>query len=274
MTYDEIKKLLFKAGIEDSGYEAALLVEKFCGIRQSDIPLLRGRSFSNPGLEAAVKRRTERCPLQYILGEWGFCGETYEVSPACLIPRPDTELLVETAAELIPANGNFIDAGTGSGCVSISLLALRPDLTGTAFDISPEALAIAGRNSARNKTADRLTLKNGDMLDQNFWNTAGKFDAVVSNPPYIPGDEIAGLEPELCHEPLLALFGGPDGLDFYRSIIKYAGAALKDGGIMLLEVGFGEADGVSAIAKAGGYCAETLNDIEGRGRVVVLRKNR
>jgi release factor glutamine methyltransferase len=272
MRYKEIREILASAGTVDPVGEAALLICRFCGVSPSEIPLIRERDFDCPELTEALKRRGERYPLQYILGEWGFCSESYEVSPGCLIPRPDTELLVETAAELIKAGGRFIEAGVGSGCVSVSLLAARRDVTGTAFDISEDVLEIAGRNAKKNDVESRLKLMPGDMLDGKFWSNTGKFDAVISNPPYIPTGEIAGLEPELSYEPRQALDGGADGLDFYRSIIKNAASVLCEGGIVLLEVGYGEDVPVAAIAGGYGYITEVRRDIEGRGRVLVLRR--
>ena len=272
MRYKEIREILTSAGTVDPAGEAALLICRFCGITPADIPLVRERDFDCPGLTEAVRRRGQRYPLQYILGEWGFCSESYEVSPGCLIPRSDTELLVEAAAELIKTGGKFIEAGVGSGCVSVSLLAVRRDVTGTAFDISKDALEIAGRNAKKNGVEGRLTLIPGDMLDGDFWGNAGKFDAVISNPPYIPSGEIAGLEPELSFEPRQALDGGADGLDFYRSIIKNAASVLCEGGIVLLEVGYGEDVSVAAIAGGYGYITEVRRDIEGRGRVLILSR--
>lgn len=273
MTYDGIKKILSAAGIGDASFEAALLLRKFCGVNPAQLPLLKSFEYDCLELTAAVEKRAERYPLQYIIGEWGFCGESYEVSPGCLIPRADTELLVLTAAALIPYGGRFIDAGTGSGCISVSLLVSRADLSGVSFDISNDALEIAGGNAEHAGVLGRLSLKHGNMLDESFWRGAGVFDAVISNPPYIPSGEIKSLEPELGFEPVGALDGGVDGLDFYRGIIKNAGCALSECGVILLEVGYGEAGDVSSIARENGYMAETINDIEGRGRVVVLRKN-
>lgn len=272
MRYKEIRDILAASGVDDPAGEAALLLRHFCGLTPAEIPLVRDRDFTCPELIEAIKRREERYPLQYILGEWGFCSESYEVSPECLIPRSDTELLVMAAAEMIKTGGHFIEAGAGSGCVSVSLLAARPDITGAAFDISPDALDIAGRNAKKNGVESRLTLMRGDMLDENFWRNAGRFDAVISNPPYIPSGEISGLEPELGFEPRQALDGGADGLDFYRAIIKNAGSALTEGGIIFLEVGYGEDISVSKIAGAYGYMAVTRKDIEGRGRVLVLKR--
>lgn len=272
MTYSELCAALSEGGIHDAPREAALLLECFCGLAPEKLPLSRGVDFDTAALRGALRKRLERYPLQYIIGEWGFCGERYILNSDCLIPRPDTELLVESAARLMPPGGSFLDAGCGSGCISVSLIAARPDARGTAFDISAGALEAAARNAAANRVEGRLKLTPGDMLKPDLWRSIGSFDAIISNPPYIPAGEIPLLEPELRHEPLRALDGGADGLDFYRAIIKYAGAALGEGGFILLEVGCGQSGDVASLAGAGGYSAEPLCDIEGRERALVLRR--
>ncbi|MGI6167062.1 MAG: peptide chain release factor N(5)-glutamine methyltransferase [Eubacteriales bacterium] len=271
MTYRKICGILAEAGIAGAEYEAALLIEHFCDITPATLPLLKDKEFSCPELDAAVMLRAERYPLQYILGEWGFCREKYQLTPDCLIPRADTELLVETAARLIPQGGRFIDAGTGCGCIAISLLAARPDITGCAFDISAGVLETARSNAEVNRVSGRLELFQGDMLDAGFFERVGVFDAVISNPPYIPSGEIPGLEPELSFEPRTALDGGADGLTFYRGLISNTGAALREDGVIILEVGSSQAAQVIEIAGSAGYhCIKILKDIEGRDRVLVL----
>ena len=275
MTYQKICDILSEAGIAGAGFEVAFLLEHFCGVSPALLPLAKDREFDSPQLEAAVCRRATRYPLQYILGEWGFCREKYELTPDCLIPRADTELLVETAARMIPQGGSFIDAGTGCGSIAISLLAARPDVSGCAFDISPGALECARRNAEKNRVAERLRLLCGDMLDRRFFECVGVYDAVISNPPYIPSRELSGLEPELSYEPRSALDGGDDGLVFYRGLISNAGPALQDDGVIIFEVGLNQAAQVGKIAGAAGYqCIKIQKDIEDRDRVLVLSKVR
>lgn len=274
MTYRDILRILGAAGICDAAYEASLLLSRFCGIEPSRIPLVRDEVFSSEELRRAVMRRAGRYPLQYILGEWRFCRENYILNEDCLIPRSDTELLVETAAACLPRGGRFIDAGAGSGCVSVSLLAAREDAAGTAFDISEGALAAVRANAETAGVAERLRIFRGDMTDAALWAEAGDFDAVISNPPYIPSAEIDILEPELRYEPRRALDGGEDGLDFYRAILTYAPAALGRGGAILLELGAGQAADVSAIAATKGFYSRVVRDMEGRGRVLVLRRDK
>jgi len=272
MTYSEICDALRAAGIDDAAYEAAILIEKFCGIGRSALLLDRDRDFNSKALARAVDKRCQRYPLQYIVGEWSFCNEVYDLSPECLIPRPDTELLVEQAASVIPQNGSFIDLGTGSGCISISLLAMRPDLVGTAGDISMGALAVAQRNAIRNGVADRIEFIGLDMLSDTLWESGVSFDAIISNPPYIPTSQLGGLDPELAHEPTRALDGGEDGLVFYRKIIENADKILSPDGMILFEFALDQSDDIEALATAQGYSYTLFRDIENRPRACLLTR--
>lgn len=272
MTYSEICGALADAGIEDAAYEAALLIEKFCGVGRTALLLDRGRDFSSDDLSSAVDKRCQRYPLQYIIGEWSFCNEVYELSPDCLIPRPDTELLVERAAAAIKPRGCFIDLGTGSGCISISLLAMRPDLRGVAADISAGAIEVAQRNAIRNGVSDRLECMRLDMLSDELWESGRKFDVILSNPPYIPSSQLAGLDPELAYEPSRALDGGGDGLVFYRKIIENADKILAPDGMILFEFALDQSDDIEAIATDHGYSYTLYRDIENRPRACLLTR--
>lgn len=280
MTYRDICRRLAGAGIDPAAYEAGLLLERFCGVGAAQLPLCRDRDFDSPELDSAVTRRVNHYPLQYILGEWGFCGETYEVTPDCLIPRADTELLVETAAALLPQGAGFADLGCGSGCIAVSLLAARADLVCVAVDISAGALALTERNARRNGVSGRLRTLRGDILTgeildgdtrgAGLWARLGSVNMIISNPPYIPSLEINSLSPELAFEPVSALDGGRDGLDFYRSIIACGKAALTPDGVMLFETAAGQTQDVSALAVGAGLRAEVLYDIEKRDRAVLI----
>lgn len=221
----------------------------------------------------AVKKRAQRQPVAYITGTKEFMGLAFAVTPAVLIPRPDTEILVECA--LARLNGRdeplVADIGTGSGAIIVSLLAKLPAARGVGVDCSAEALAIAKANAARLGVGERLELKRGDL----FAPVAGKvFDAIVSNPPYIADAELSGLEAELRYEPRAALAGGSDGLNFYRRLVAGGAALLKAGGFMALEVGAGQAPAVAAMATAasGLAVAEIAKDYAGIERVVVLER--
>ena len=218
-----------------------------------------------------VKKRAARVPIAYIIGQKEFMGLDFIVTPDTLIPRPDTEILVEAALNrLQPVDKpSILDLGTGSGAIIISLLHNLPEAAGTAVDISEGALSVTRQNAARHKAAERLTLLKGDLFEP----VTGVFDAILSNPPYIPDAEIAGLQPEVRREPVGALAGGKDGLDFYRRIVATASGYVKTGGFLALEVGIGQAQDVAALAHNTPFTVEEIiKDYGGVDRVVILQK--
>lgn len=220
---------------------------------------------------AAVKKRVARFPVAYILGTKEFMGLDFKVTPAVLIPRPDTEILVEAALKGLATveNPHILDLGTGSGAICISMLVKLPAAQGIAVDISPAALEVAKDNASSHQVTERLTFCLGDLfvpVQQQL------FDVILSNPPYIPEADIPGLTPEVRQEPNLALVGGKDGLDFYRRIINGAGSYLATGGFIALEVGIGQARLVGDLAVESGFfkVSEIIKDYGGIERVVVL----
>lgn len=271
MTYNEICNALAGAEIENNRGEASMLICRFCGINKADLLLRHDEDFSDPQLEAAVKKRCEHYPLQYILGYWDFCHETYRVNENTLIPRQDTEKLVELAIRYVPENARVIDLCTGSGCVAISTLAARRDCRAVAVDIFPETLDIARENAESNGVGDRMGFLQRDVLNPDFMEELGTFDCILSNPPYIETHQIPLLDEELSFEPEAALDGGDDGLDFYRVIIADYKRYLNDDGIMLLEIGCDQAKAVSAIAAAEGMRCEIFKDYGGNDRVAFLK---
>ncbi|HEX9005944.1 MAG TPA: peptide chain release factor N(5)-glutamine methyltransferase [Bacteroidota bacterium] len=196
-----------------------------------------------------VARRARREPLQYILGTQEFMGLEFEVAPGVLIPRHDTEVLVEEAVRRCGNARKVLDIGVGSGCIAVSLARLIPDAEIAGVEQSTEALAIARRNAERNGVA--VSLHEGSLFEP----FAGeRFDLIVSNPPYIPTGDLAGLQPEVREfEPRGALDGGPDGLDFYRLIVPAAPDYLNPGGWLLLEVGIGQAEEVVKLFDNAGF---------------------
>ena len=248
----EIRQRLALCGIENAEAEARMLCE----------------AFSGEALEKAVEKRCTHYPLQYILGVWGFWREEYEVSEHCLVPRPDTEHLVEKAVALLPGGARFLDLCTGSGCVAISTLASRKDTTAVAVDLFRPTLELAGRNAKRNGVSERLELVRGDVLAGPC--VCGPFDAILSNPPYIPDAIVPTLASEVRHEPAAALCGGADGLDFYRAILEGWSSLLAPGGFILFEIGYDQADALRALAKEHGRCTEVFRDFGGNDRVVLL----
>lgn len=272
MTLSGLTAKLQLAGIENASYEARLLAQHFCHISPHGNP---SAPLPDPdgALERAIVLRTQRYPLQYILGTWGFWRQEYEVSPDCLIPRPDTELLVDYAARHLPQGARFIDLCTGSGCIAISLLCERPDLCGVAVDLFENTLALAERNARRNGVGeDRLTFVRDDVLDGAFMKELGTFDAIISNPPYITPAVIDTLEKELTFEPRAALDGGEDGLVFYRRMITrpdYRGA-LTDGGCFIFEIGYDQGPSLRHLAQTMGDICDIHRDLGGQERMAVL----
>lgn len=271
MTYNEICSALAQAGIENNRGEASMLICRFCNINKADLLLRHDDDFDSPELKAAVAKRLEHYPLQYILGFWDFCHETYRVNENTLIPRQDTEKLVELAIRFIPENSRFIDLCTGSGCVAISTLAARPDCRAVAVDLFEQTLEVARENAELNDVGDRVGFLCNDVLSPSFMDELGKFNCIISNPPYIETHQIPLLDEELSFEPEAALDGGNDGLDFYRTIIGEYGKYLTEGGMMLLEIGCDQAKAVSAIANTSGMRCEIFKDYDGNDRVAYLK---
>lgn len=221
----------------------------------------------------AIKQRVQRVPVAYIIGEKEFMGLTFKVTADTLVPRPDTEILVQAAVERLRARGEtprFADIGTGSGAICLSILHFLPKAQADTVDISPAARAVAEENAAALEVADRITFHTGDLLAP----LAGQcYDAILSNPPYIPDGDIAALAPEVrLKEPRTALAGGKDGLDFYRRLTADAPAHLKDGGFLAVEVGIHQAAPVAALAVPAFSRTEILKDYAGIERVVIAWK--
>ena len=258
MVESQIKEKLLSAGVENARLEAELLC----------------RRFSDEGeLLCAAKRRCEGYPLQYLLGEWDFYRETYEVSEDCLIPRSDTEILVERAVAMLPPNATFLDLCTGSGCVAISTLCARSDTTAVAVDLFDKTLALAMRNGVKNGVSDRLQGVQADVLKAPPAALARmRFDAILSNPPYIRADVMPTLQREVRYEPKAALCGGTDGLDFYRAILQHWRSLLKPDGIFLLEIGYDQAQDLGVIGEKFGFSHTVWRDYGGNDRVVLLKK--
>lgn len=272
MTYREIRDQFHNAGIENADWDASLLIEHFCKVEMGRIPLFPDADYIDAALLEAVKKRTARYPLQYLIGEWQFWRQTYEVSPDCLIPRPDTEILVEEAIRRLPPDACFADLCTGSGCIAISVLAERPDTHAIALEKYAATLALAERNATRNGVRERFSPLLADVLDPNCLGDEARFDAVLSNPPYIPAEVLSTLAPEPLAEPRVALDGGADGLIFYRAILKQYARLLRPNGFMLLEIGFDQAEDVTKIAREAGFAdCRVLRDYGGNDRVLLCQ---
>lgn len=221
-------------------------------------------------LERLGERRLAGEPVSRIIGRREFWGLDFELSPATLDPRPETEMLVADIVAFGQSRTDlrFIDLGTGSGAIAVAVLAAVPDAQGVATDISPDALAMARQNAVSHEVADRLTLHQGS-----WWQAVpplDTFDVIVSNPPYIATARIAELSPEVrIFDPKPALDGGFDGLDAYRQICAQAARRLRPGGMFLLEIGATQAEIVTKIVTRGGFArAETIKDLAGLDRVI------
>jgi release factor glutamine methyltransferase len=270
-TYSTLTQALTEAGIDEPAYEASLLLERFAGVSYAALMTDRHRAFDLPMLESAVTRRLSREPLQYILGEWDFFGCVFTVSPHCLVPRPDTELLVETAIRVLPENARVVDLCTGSGCIAVATLVHRPDVTADALELYPETLKLARENADRNHVTSRFASIEADLLQDGVTRLSPRapYDAILSNPPYIPTADIESLSPEVKQEPFAALDGGTDGLTFYRAILRDYAPLVKPGGHILLEMAYDQAEKLKQLAAEYLPMAsvEILRDLGGNDRV-------
>ena len=263
--------LLERAGIPEADSDAwALMEAAFDTDRQAY--LMAGNEAADP--ERAVlysewiRKRAERVPVQYITGEAWFCGQRFLVTPDVLIPRLDTEVLIEEAGRRMQPGMRILDLCTGSGCILLTLLAAG-NITGCGADISEKALEVARENGRRmGREAEWIR---SDLFD----GIPGTFDMIVSNPPYIASDVVRTLDPEVRgHEPHLALDGGADGLDILRVIIREAPERLSRGGWLLLEIGYDQGEAVRSLLEAAGFTqTEIVPDLAGRDRVAAGRKS-
>jgi len=223
--------------------------------------------------QIAISRRLQLEPIQYITGEQEFYGLRLHVSPAVLIPRPETEHLVEAVLALLPAKQplKLADIGTGSGAIAIALAVHLPLAQITALDLSTEALAVATSNAREHNVANRIDFFESDLLAA-VDNRTETFDALVSNPPYIPESDRATLHPQVReHEPATALFAGETGLDIYRRLVPQAFSALKPNGLLALEIGHGQREHLTQLL-AGWNDVSFVNDLQQIPRVVLARK--
>ncbi len=272
MTYRQIAECLTDAGIEQAGTEAALLLAHFFGVSHAQLLAFPERDYQSDTFFEALDKRCEHYPLQYVLGEWDFFGETYYVDPSCLIPRSDTELLVEQAIASLSPRAHFVDLCTGSGCVAISTLAHRSDCTALAVDLFEDTLKTAKKNAVRNGVDTRLDFLKADVLCANAFDSDMQWDAILSNPPYIRSAVVDTLERELFSEPRAALDGGADGLCFYHAILAHHAKHLKKDGFILFEIGFDQREDIEALGEQYGYDCRIGFDLSGNPRTAKLKK--
>ena len=272
---DIIKKAqntLEAAGVADSQVDSWLLAEFVFGITR--VKYYANMQMTVDGRSAEkynelVNQRAGHIPLQHIIGTQEFMGLTFKVNENVLIPRQDTELLVENVVDFLGNDERTVlDMCTGSGCIAVSIDRLSKNSKVTAVDISEKALEVAQENNRLNNA--NVTFIQSDL----FTNVTGKYDIIVSNPPYIRTDEIPKLMEEVkSHEPVMALDGMEDGLYFYKKICNEASDYLNDNGKIFFEIGYDQGDDVSEILRQNRFCnIEVLKDLSGNDRVVIARK--
>ena len=269
MTLKEAIYLLKEAGVDSPEYDARELFAHFSGIGRTSVSLCS--ESDSPELISAIKRRASREPLQYIIGSVGFYREEYEVTPDCLIPRSDTEILVDYAVKHIPVGERFADLCSGSGCIGISTLANTSDTTCVCVDISAGALDVARRNARRNGVEYRIDLKQADLLGEDV-SLGESFYAILSNPPYIPEEVYRTLEAEIFHEPKIAFVGEEDGMEFYKILTPLALRHLKDGGFIAFEIGYDQAERINTVAADNACACGIIKDYSGNDRVAILKR--
>ena len=263
---------LHAGGVAEAAGDARFLLLGLLGLETRDLLIEGDRRVGAAGaaaLTAALTRRFAGEPVARILGAWEFWGLPFRLGPDTLVPRPDTEILVEVALAARPERAaplRCLDLGTGTGCILTALLSERPRATGVGLDRSEGALRVARDNAVLNAVDDRARFVAGDWCDA----LRGRFDLVVSNPPYIARAVIATLAREVRgHDPEAALDGGTDGLDAYRRILDGAGARLAPGGLLVLEIGYDQAAAVTELARDAGYRERGLTrDLAGHDRVL------
>ena len=262
------KDLLKNANIEEYETDAWLLLEGAAACTRTDL-ILRGTDSLTEEQEllyqSYLEKRGMRIPVQHILGVQCFCGLDFIVTSDVLCPRLDTEVLIEEALKRIKPESSILDMCTGSGCIILTLLHFTKNCTGTAADLSEKALAVARQNAE--KHGKECEFIHSDL----FENINGKYDVIISNPPYIATKEIEALEPEVrIHEPMMALDGKEDGLFFYREIVSASINYLNPEGWLMFEIGYDQGEQVSEMMKTVGYTeVKVIKDLAGLDRVVI-----
>lgn len=265
--YEYGQEQLKKAEIPEAALDAWYLLEHVTGVSRAEYFLNMSREVSPEqakAYDACLRQRASHIPLQHITGVQEFMGLTFGVNEHVLVPRQDTEVLVESVLEILKPEMHILDMCTGSGCILISLLKLGPEISGVGADISEEALKVAIKN------AETIGVEATFLQSDLFTEVQGQYDVIVSNPPYIRTEVIQELKEEVkCHDPLLALDGKEDGLYFYRKIIGDSPRYLKAGGRLYFEIGHDQAEDVKQLMEAAGFADVTVKkDLAGLDRVV------
>ena len=274
--YRRLREQLSAVCGDFSDYEARRILEYFtgCGVRDFPWKLIENQPIDADAvckMEDVLVRRLKHEPLEYILGEVWFCGLRLHVTPDCLIPQADTEVVCERARSLLPQGGRLADIGTGSGCIALAVLAGTKNTSAVAYDISGPALSVAYENARSLGFSARFCPVLSDVFAEDFMKGDGFFDVIVSNPPYIRTQDIAELAPEVRAEPLSALDGGADGLRFYRRLLAVCPTHIRRGGAMVLEIGYDEGEALRLLCRESGLSCEIFQDFGGDDRGCVIR---
>ena len=259
----------------DAALDAEVLGRHLLSWDRADL-IVRGRDSEPPDfparLEALIERRATREPIAQIIGVREFWGLDFEITPDVLIPRPETEIIVDEALSFAATHPcrRVVDVGTGSGCLAVAIAHALPDVHVTAVDVSSAALEVARRNAGRHGVQGRVRMQLGDVLD----GVSGRADLIVSNPPYVPEGDAASMQEDVVrYEPYLALFGGEDGLGVIERLFRQAANHLEPGGQLIVEFGFGQAEHVSRLAEAAGWRIMRIRkDLQSIPRTIVLTR--
>jgi release factor glutamine methyltransferase len=268
------RRRLAAAGIDSAALDASVLLEMATGLTRAGVVA----RLHDPApeaviaaFEALVARRAAREPLAYLVGRREFWSLPFQVGPGVLIPRPESEHVIEAALEAFPDRARplrILDVGVGSGCLLLTLLHEYPAAAGVGTDVGPAALAWAQANARSLDLAGRARLVQGALAA----DETGPFDLLLCNPPYVATDDLATLESELAFEPREALDGGADGLDVYRQLVPLVPSLLTPDGIAVLEHGAGQEAAIAALARDAGLSSGSRRDLAGRPRVLVLAR--
>ncbi|WP_374528593.1 peptide chain release factor N(5)-glutamine methyltransferase [Novosphingobium sp.] len=258
------------ASSDTARLDAEVLMAHALGVTRSDLLLRHMRDEAPEGFAALVERRLGHEPVAYITGAQDFFGLTFRVSPDVLIPRGDSEVLVEAALAARSDARRVLDCGTGSGALLLAVLANLPSAQGIGIERSSGALAVAQGNARALGLTGRAEMRPGDWTSADWAQGLGQFDLILANPPYV--EDEAALDPSVrAHEPSSALFSGPEGLDDYRVLVPQLPGLLAPGGVALVEIGHTQADAVSAIGVAAGFSVVLHRDLGGRPRVLEFK---
>lgn len=274
----EARALLHQNNIEQPRLDAEVLLCHVLNCTRVTLLAYPERLLSDTEQQQYQQLMAQRAagqPVAYLVGSKEFMGLDFTVTPATLIPRPDTELMVETALQLLKDNPHpkLVDVGTGSGAVAVSLAHFVPSLQVTAVDISADALAVAQQNATQHQVHQRMEFILGNLLTPLLAQDTDPVDIITANLPYVPSGDIPGLSREVHCEPTLALDGGPDGLDLYRILLPQAETLLKPGGHLLIEIGPGQGAAALALFTNPRWQAQLYHDLAGRERLVVGQLN-